>query len=118
MSDSYGEAEWSPSKYRSDTVAPIYPPTAVLLVVASLLVVDAALFLPGGNASNWIGYVLGAFGTSVLVIVYRSIDLKRRRHPMYVRQPLANTLSTTLLIAGISLASIHVYFALQTSELA
>ena len=118
MSDPYQAGDWSPAAYGSEVNATTYPPRIILYAVGIVLVLDAALFLVGGKASNWLGYALGAFGTSTLIIVYRAVDLKRRRNPMYVRQPKVAALSTGLLFVGIALASVHVFFALQTSELA
>jgi hypothetical protein len=91
-----------------------YPPLVLLILTGSIVAVVALLFLGDTDPVHWAGYVLGAFGTSLAVVAYRHVDLRRRRSPMYVGRNWHQLLASSLLLSGIALGMVHVYIALQT----
>ena len=85
------------------------PPRELLFAACGSVLIGAALLFAGGMSASILGYLLSSFLTIGFVSAYQRVDLVRRSRPGYEMQPTLRRLSPVVTLAGILVASAHVW---------
>ena len=94
---------------------PVYPPRGWFALPALALLISVGLFFPASKLFNWFGWGIGEIGTIVGVLVYRHIDLRRSASPSYVPKETWNYFAVALIVVGVAIGCLHVWFALRST---
>lgn len=98
--------------------AVVRAPAAILVASYCALLVSLACFIPESRKANIVGYLVSGILIALFVILFRSVDRRRRLSTRYVFMTNARILASTPLLLGVIVAAGHAYFIAQTKSLA
>jgi len=112
---SSGSTDWAGSFSEHELVR---PPLALLGAAYATLVLAGVCFAIPGRTFNYLGYGLAVLPATSLVMVFRAVDRKRRRSPVYAHLAGIKWYTAAPLMVSIILAVGHALFLAQTKSIA
>lgn len=91
-------------------VYPVGPPIYLVFIGLASALLSLGLLTQTGRLQHLLGYVLGAFAGSALLVVFRRSDLKRRRNVFYSPRRTVNKAMVASALAGLFFGAIHAYY--------
>lgn len=87
----------------------VRPPKALLVQAGLCAAASVLLHLPDGRWADLAGYLLGTFGTILLVAMFRREDARRSASPWYSPEPGLAVAATVILVLGILSSLPHIW---------
>lgn len=89
------------------------PPAPLLAVAAAAAIATAVLLIFTSRWTHVGGYICGTFVTIFAVALFRRMDAQRSTSPLYSSKPWMGRLAIAVLVAGVALGVVNIYYLAQ-----